>query len=69
VHEFTLEETAAALDSTADRVRGLVQRGRQTLRRSLAELWATGDAANPDQAGTIPSTNCGHRGHRGKGTG
>jgi RNA polymerase sigma factor (sigma-70 family) len=39
VHEFTLEETAAALECSEGRVRGLLQRGRQTLRRSLAELW------------------------------
>jgi RNA polymerase sigma factor (sigma-70 family) len=38
IHEFTLDETAIALKRTEGQVRGLVQRGRETLRRLLEGL-------------------------------
>jgi RNA polymerase sigma factor (sigma-70 family) len=39
VHELELEETAGVMKCTEGQVRGLVQRGRETLRAQLRDLW------------------------------
>ncbi len=38
VHEFTLNQTAAAMQCTEGQVRGFVQRGREELRAQLRDL-------------------------------
>ena len=39
VHDLTLAETAEAMQRSVDSVRGLVERGRASLREDLSDLW------------------------------